>query len=226
MSRVETKSDWKTTDSTGLMSCFSTVLPNAAYLLAAALPVNVLITDKQLASSKEGINQPISQATFCLSSFSPMVNVHSAKQQILWDNKTSIEEPICEELRRMLLMSGISCFLDWSQGCQGNVYRLPSDLLSNSMLSVSTNAAPAQEALLFCWVHTLASFHWAQLSSFTVFLCFQALNKYLQRQQKNESAVLPRVLKGEFVSDVNMDFERNFSKSNNEESRGALGCFV
>lgn len=139
MSRVETKSDWKTTDSTGLMSCFSTVPPNAAYLLAAALPVNVLITDKQLASSKEGINQPISQATFCLSSFSPMVNVHSAKQQILWDNKTSIEEPICEELRRMLLMSGISCFLDWSQGCQGNVYRLPLDLLSNSMLSVSTN---------------------------------------------------------------------------------------
>lgn len=53
----QTNCDRRTADSIGLMSCSSNVSPNAAYLLAAALPVNVQITSKQPIPKKESISQ-------------------------------------------------------------------------------------------------------------------------------------------------------------------------
>lgn len=122
----------------------------------------------------------MNQAAFGLSSFSPMVNFHSVKQRILWDNKTSTEKPICEELGRMLLMSGVLCFLDWSQGCQGSMCSLPSDVPSNSVLSASMNSCsscPRNASVLlssYCCFLSLSS-----VELVNCIPCFQALNKYL-----------------------------------------------
>lgn len=59
-----------------------------------------------------------------------------------------------------------------------------------------TVAAPAQEALLFCWVHTVASFHSAQLSSFILFLVSSLSTSVFRGKPKTNRHFLPRVLEG------------------------------
>lgn len=143
-------------------------------LLHPFLLMHYLLINKRSPNSKGGINQPVNKAAFCLSLSSPTepaATFRFAKRQILQGNKTSYWRTSWWGARRNAphvwnFLPFWMCPRDAKATCAACLW---AGGTIRSYQHQQAAAAPAQEALLFCPVHAVASFHSARLSSLILF---------------------------------------------------------